>query len=116
VHKPPRKLDTIATGPSCSIPLPLSDGAQRFQPQHPISEIANVREVKLEHLKQLLEVSEEPPQAIVPRVLALELSVPQLEDRIWLEVLQVTLDVPPVEGLSGVQKPIDVLLRHRLLR
>src|SRR4030095_13446448 len=47
-------------------PAPSSGDAERSQPQHSVSEIANVRVVNLEHLVFLREISKEPPQTIVP--------------------------------------------------
>ena len=79
-------------------PAPLPDGLNCPQSQDPVSQVPHVGVFKVEHLKQLSELSEKPPQAIVPRVLALQVSVLQLEDGVWVEGLQPTLDVALVEG------------------
>ena len=68
--------------PSRSLFTPV----ERSQRQHPVSEIANVRAVNLEHLKRFREVSEKLPQAIVPRVPALQLNVLQLDDGVGWKV------------------------------
>ena len=88
--------------------------AEPAERQYAIIEVAHLVEGRLEHLKVLGVVREEPAKTRVPVVGAFDRAPSGDPNHILAYVIEDRVDVPAAQRVNPFPEPLDVLLRHRV--